>query len=308
MKSLIIDLKCHTLFFPEDVNRVKSVLKTNYHIYAIVLSDKFYINPKAIKKEKEGMHLPIFSPTKNTNFVIPFQIHEDLDHTKIKIETRYPHETFSVIIEDDDWKSNHPDEDLYLEYNITCIAEKVLFEECMACDFKVAYIGQSFGNNGERVAIDRLMSHSTLQNILADCQSKKSEYNVRILLLQFEQDCHVEAIPIEGINMLVSTPPNLSEKQIINITEAVLINYFKPEYNKDFISSFPSKAHTSYSELYDFGYTELVLDLSYLFEAENVSPISLFTDHNVISEDKNSIHYSLQNAESIFTTVTFDNI
>jgi hypothetical protein len=43
----------------------------------------------------------------------------------------------------------------------------------------------------------------------------------------------------------------LTEQQMINFTEAALIKYFQPEYNKLFKDSFPNPAHSTYSECYD---------------------------------------------------------
>jgi|GEM_PF-3100290 len=36
------------------------------------------------------------------------------------------------------------------------------------------------------------------------------------------------------------------EQQIINITEAALINYFKPPYNVNFVENFPNVRHKGY--------------------------------------------------------------
>ena len=41
----------------------------------------------------------------------------------------------------------------------------------------------------------------------------------------------------------------LKYNQIINITEAAMINYFKPPYNINFIDNFPDKNHKGYSQL-----------------------------------------------------------
>ncbi|MGN1203048.1 MAG: hypothetical protein ACI4RF_07105, partial [Eubacterium sp.] len=116
MKALIIDLKCQCIFLPEDVERVKTVLDRDYHMYAILLSNKYYLVKNKTKKEKDKIFLPIFSPTNETSYTIPFQIYNGLDHEKIKIDSPYAHEKFSIIIEDDDWKSENPDKGFQIEY------------------------------------------------------------------------------------------------------------------------------------------------------------------------------------------------
>ena len=53
----------------------------------------------------------------------------------------------------------------------------------------------------------------------------------------------------------------ISEKQKINFTEAALIQYFEPQYNKDFKGSFPSSKHKSYSECYNLDVKALTVEL-----------------------------------------------
>ena len=307
MKALVIDLKGQLIFLPEDVDRIQSVVDMDYHIYAILLSHKYYIKDGMIEKKKEGLILYVFSPTKKTSFMLPFQVDSNLDHTKTIIKTTFPYEKFSVTIEDNEWKANNPDRDCFFEYNITKIVDKVIFQECVDYDYKIVYIGQSFGKNGERIAVDRLISHSTLQRVLSDCQSKYSDYNVRILLMNFQHDYQIDCIHSESVDTGLASASQISENQIINLTEAALINYFKPEYNKNYKLSFPNPKHISYQELYDFGYTELALDLSYLYEAENFPSLDLYTNYNRISEKKNSIHYKIQENDSILSFIPFDN-
>ena len=164
-----------------------------------------------------------------------------------------------------------------------------------------------YGTDGSRIAVDRLLSHSTLQKVLSNCQSSSSEYSVRILLMDFEQDYNIDFVQYGSFNALVSTQPQLSENQIINIAEATLIHFFKPEYNKDFVSTFPSEKHTSYREIYDKGYTEVTLDLSYLSEAYPFPFLELYTDHNRISKEKYIIRYKMRRCDSVLTSIPFDN-
>ena len=306
MKTLVIDLKSQLIFLPEDVERIKSSIDIDYHIYAILLSHKYYIKDGMYEQKKEGIFFPVFSPTNGFSFTLPFYVNKGLDHTKLKIDIPFPYEKFFVTIEDDEWKSKNPDKEFYLNYNVTKIVDKILFQECIDRDYKIVYIGQAFGMNGERIAVDRLISHSTLQKILSDCQSIYSEYNVRILLMDFQQDYQLDYISSGGFTTIIPSAPKMPENQIINLTEAALINYFKPEYNKDFKSNFPSNKHTSYHELFDSEYTELALDLSYLYESDVFPSLDLYTDHNRISCKKNSIHYKIQKGGSILSFLPFD--
>ena len=307
MKALIIDLKNQAVFFPEDIERVKHALERDFHIYAILRSHKYYLKTDDLTYYKNKIILPVFSPTKESSFTIPFQVYKDLDHKLIRIDSQYPYEKFSVIIEDEKWKSQHPEKEFCIEYNLTKISDKFLFQSLSDYDYKVLYIGKSYGKAGEREAVDRLKNHSTLQKILADCQNKYVGYNIHILLLDFKQDQLGKIINNGSLSTIVSSSPHFEEQQIINITEASLIHYFKPEYNKDFIINFPSENHSSYSTIYNDGCTELAIDLSYLFEAEHFPSLKLHTEHRYISKEKKYIHYKLKESETVLTSYPFDN-
>ena len=47
-------------------------------------------------------------------------------------------------------------------------------------------------------------------------------------------------------NEVISTLPEY--QQVINITEAALINYFKPIYNTCFVENFPNTNHKGYND------------------------------------------------------------
>lgn len=115
--------------------------------------------------------------------------------------------------------------------------------------FEVAYIGQSFGKSGERVATDRLIEHKKLQEISIKGDAK----NRQLTLLTLEVADHQlftflnpHAINMDendaenrisnGIDKLFET----SEVERISLYEAALIRYFRPEFNFIFKESFPS--------------------------------------------------------------------
>jgi hypothetical protein len=131
----------------------------------------------------------------------------------------------------------------------------------MHLDLEVLYIGQAYGSDGSRTAVDRLQNHSTLQGIYAEAIRNSPDQEVWMVLCSFEpyllasfdgrsknyattlhqDDAH--------IHQVISTA--ITEQQEINFTEAALIKYFQPEYNKVYKDSFPNPAHSTYSECYD---------------------------------------------------------
>ncbi|CAM4489242.1 hypothetical protein PATY110618_21825 [Paenibacillus typhae] len=83
------------------------------------------------------------------------------------------------------------------------------------------------------------------------------------------------------------------EEQVINITEAAIINYFKPYYNTNFIENFPSTEHTGYKQYYDLDYNCMSVELD--LEFDSMPNIELHTDNNNIKNCWEFIQYNLSN-------------
>lgn len=134
------------------------------------------------------------------------------------------------------------------------------------CGQEILYVGKSVGNSGTRTSSDRLAEHSTLQQILSD-YSNSPEWEIFITLVKFNIEYNTTFPQIIDIPPRASTskknleisslPPNtpqetpkiqntpLSESTLSYITnidnytsiiESMLISYFRPIYNKHYIS------------------------------------------------------------------------
>lgn len=128
--------------------------------------------------------------------------------------------------------------------------------------FYVKYIGQAYGKNGSRNAINRLPNHEKLLEI---CVKVPIGYCVTILLLEIDPDIKVNAIhkikneePLDaGIDKLYGT----INKEHINLYEAALIGYFEPEYNAHFKDSFPSKKLKTLAKCYENNISTITVNL-----------------------------------------------
>jgi len=115
-------------------------------------------------------------------------------------------------------------------------------------NFEVKYIGQAYGNDGSRNAIDRLLKHETLQKI--SLQGVPAGYSLSLLMLEVHPSNRIFTIfnPFakdseEGPSRMKSGLDKLfgtSEQERIALYEASLIRYFSPQFNKEFKNSFPS--------------------------------------------------------------------
>src|SRR5262249_3343054 len=136
--------------------------------------------------------------------------------------------------------------------------------------FKVLYIGQAYGDDGSRNAIDRLKKHETLQKIAL--QGVPEGYRLELLLLEVmpnttvvtmfnpwakEKDDGSKRIGF-GLDKLFGT----NEEEQIALYEAALIRYFQPKFNKTFKESFPSTRMRILRDCYDKDFSTVVAEIN----------------------------------------------
>lgn len=166
----------------------------------------------------------------------------------------------------------------------------------------VLYIGQAQGKDSNRNAKNRLVSHSTLQRILADVNDYQISYDLRIISFGISENLMWTNLTTEetsnaSLNDIYSLENNqfnfsINFSDTINLVEAKLINYFKPSrYNKDFVKNFvPSKTHVSY-EQYNKLFNSMSISLNAL---ENFRLISDVVNFNPKAD---CISYSINETE-----------
>jgi hypothetical protein len=235
------------------------------NIYFILRRPRISADPNYFKVEKEFIELKYFIHVPNERLVrilrIPFRDHPN----DLILETEYPYNfvkfkdekgninryKLSVLV-DETHKLNESKEDLL--------------------DFEVLYIGQAYGADGKRTALDRLSSHSMLQKIYSEAMSRNPDSEIWIMLASFEQN---KITSMNGmVNMprendkedrkravkFISSGNEFSDRQTINFTEAALIKTFLPKYNKEYKDSFPNSSHSSYSECYNLDVNSIVVE------------------------------------------------
>lgn len=138
-------------------------------------------------------------------------------------------------------------------------------------NFNIQYIGQAYGKDGSRNAIDRLKKHETLQKI--SLQGIPDGYNLELLLLEIQpsnkimttfnphalDQNHGDERIASGIEKLFET----NEHERITLYEASLIRYFRPKYNKEFRESFPSTNLQVLKDCYDKDFTSIVAEICF---------------------------------------------
>ncbi len=174
---------------------------------------------------------------------------------------------------------------------------KMLSSQPEGIHFKVKYIGQAYGKNGSRNALDRLTKHETLQKI--SIKGVPEGYKLSLLLLEVEP----------GNSLVTAFTPNAKQPaddsqrikagldklygttgaEQVSLFEAAMIKYFLPEYNKEFKDSFPSTNLKILQDCYEKDisavFAQICIDeLPYKLFSEAVEPkihhISKYNLHN----------------------------
>lgn len=270
----------------------------DYHLYSIMASNKLIVDKHSINLSKEGFSciiIEVNEDIENKIFIKNLILHKDIDHSKMQVDLVYPYEsiTFKGVSQNNE-EFNITVDTLSLTYNLTMD---------IPWNLDVLYIGQSYGENGERKAQDRLKSHSTFQKILSDCHSKYHNKKLYLFLMEMTPlltttfdgiSKNYEKSDEEDKAHMSKIFENLPQyKQIINISEAALINYFKPKYNVNFVENFPDKAHLGYTQYYNLDYNHLTVEIDMDF---TILGGVIFSSHsNSIDRRNRYIKYSLHN-------------
>jgi hypothetical protein len=236
----------------------------NANIYLILKRPRITIVPKSllIKDRHVFGELAVQLPDDLQQF--PFSLLGELPDEVASVRTAgYPHTKLSLLD-----ATGKEIETFPIFYLLRYASEKL--DELN--QYEVVYVGQAFGAAGERTAVERLSSHSTLQKILADITA--NEPHMDILLAMYSFGFHRFFFTIDG-----TTPVLLDEKaddqhrkkvlesqfkrsMRISLAEAALIRYFEPKYNKIYKKDFPHNRLKMLKKLYDLDIAALVVEAS----------------------------------------------
>ena len=137
--------------------------------------------------------------------------------------------------------------------------------------FEVVYVGQAYGTDGSRNALDRLKKHETLQKIALE--GAPDGYRLQLLLLEVHPSNQLftffnawaqdksqgEQRISSGLDKLFET----NEHERITLYEASLISYFQPIYNKQLKNSYPSTNLKVLADCYEKDFSSVVAEICF---------------------------------------------
>lgn len=149
-------------------------------------------------------------------------------------------------------------------------AQSRLSSQSGTVSFEVKYIGQAYGQDGSRNAVDRLLKHETLQKI--SLMGVPDGFKLSLLMLEIQpnnqlftlinpfaqkKDDNGERIK-SGLDKLFNT----TEQERVSLYEAALIRYFYPKFNKEFKDSFPSTNLKILQDCYEKDFSAVVAEIN----------------------------------------------
>jgi hypothetical protein len=237
------------------------------HIYLIGKRPRISIDPEDFYIDDDIIELSFNIQFENTFKKTKLKLRNELGTADVKMVAKYPFTSFSIMQNDDQ-----------LFFGKAAVVFQMFSSNSTdreSLDLEILYIGQSYGVDGARTAPDRLQSHSTLQSIYAEAIANNPDSEIWLALASFEQ---INIMMMDGRTPFTQEEldgdrtksksvfetlnyTGINEQQKINFTEAALIKYFQPPYNKIYKDSFPNPAHETYKECYDLDINSVCIEL-----------------------------------------------
>ncbi len=232
------------------------------HIYIIARRPRITILPSEFKFGDEIIKGVFRKQVREDYEDIEVSTNNHLGTSEVEIISDYPFTEYRIVSSDGD--------SLLANGKSALLLAACGVEYWHHLDLEVLYIGQSYGLNGSRTAAERLQKHETLQGIYAEAMRNSPDQDIWLFVSEFEEmflatfdgrdrgslsssddDSHISRV----VNN------TMSQQQKINFTEAALIRYFNPEYNKTYRDTFPNPAHRTYSECYDIDLNMICVEI-----------------------------------------------
>lgn len=254
------------------------------HIYLIGLVPKISLDGAALEDGKLTFYMTALGNT----YEIPFDCPDDLTLDQSDGE-------YTLLSPSGERYQIDPE---FLQSRLSEISKVI--------DFEIKYIGQAYGTDGSRNALDRLLKHETLQKIAL--KGIPATHTLSLLLLKtfpngqlftfFNPFAKNKDDDGTRTRAGIAKLHDINEQERITLYEASLIRYFMPEYNKEFKNSFPSTNLKVLQDCYEKDFSALIAeicidDLPFRLFSSTVPPAnSHIAKHSLHKEEDRKIFFS----------------
>lgn len=241
------------------------------HIYMICRRPRITLDPDSIKYKGKTVKGRFLVHKAGAKIKIPFISKMPKPYPNFSLGSEYPHTGVWTLNEKQErlqgWGAGH----------FMSLIGKELKDprQLKHLDLEVLYVGQAYGKDGSRTALDRLKTYETLLAVYAKASATAPNDEIWIVLLSFQPP--IKLMIFDGRSQELGTTDKenwkhyekmvnteISENQRICFAEAALIRYFQPKYNNTFKYKFPNPAHKAYSECYDLDLNAVAVELQLL--------------------------------------------
>jgi len=249
------------------------------HLYFIGKRPRVTIVPQKFHYDNKLIYFTFKVQREDSYEEIDLKVTHSFKDDEIGIESKYPYNSFKIMVDGSE---------RYMAKVSPFIQEMYRCSAIDFMDFEVLYIGQSYGVDGARTAPNRLLSHSTLQGIYSQAIVNNPDHEIWLALASFSQinlmmfdgktkfSDEEKIADKERFKKVYDKVQNngLNEQQVINFTEAALIRYFQPPYNKTYKTTFPNPAHKTYAECYELDINAVCIEM----QTDEIVGCSFFSD------------------------------
>lgn len=247
------------------ISKHEKVLSTDFsdrNIYLITKRNRVSILPNSLKVGIHQISVILEIKTRDSPIYKNFQLKNDLKSNEKLEVSSYPHRALEIYSLSGQLIKSYP---IQLILHLICDVDELQ-------DLEVLYIGQAYGKKGQRTAIQRLSSHSTLQRILSDIAEEEPHMEIIIALYKFEfsrnmvhfdgQESPIYQDKEDDVHYRKILNEKITRNMEISIVEAALIRYFQPVYNIVYKYGFPSEKQKILKKLYSLDFLSLIVEVN----------------------------------------------
>jgi hypothetical protein len=233
-------------------------------IYFICRRPKVTVDPASFKAARDKMELTFNVQYENKEKKFDFVFENPFQTSALTIESIYPYSVFSIK------KKNETLITVKTGAFLQSFPQEVTNADFL--DLEILYIGQTCGVDGADVSPLKLKGHQTLQDAYAAAVHKNPDSEICLLLASFQEHNLImtdgrkkfleeDISPFKEILSDKPNSPGIDRQQIINITEAALIRYFEPPYNRAYKDTFHNPAEKTYAACYGLNIYSIGIEL-----------------------------------------------
>lgn len=277
-----------------EMNPAELEVSKKCHIYLVCERPAIQFDPKDFKFEGGAVSGSVIyrvgGEEHREAFNIPFPLKDGAVRVAL---SPYPHREIQTFDENNELIR-------YLPANVVSVGQHRQSMEHAFRKLKVLYVGQSFAG-GNRSAFVRLRSHATLQKILADAAYHRPDSEIMVIAVEYlpyrmlavfnGRIAGAESAGTDEKRFHDAYNTKIKMSQQVSLTEAALIKYFQPEYNKIYKKKFPSRELTILAECYKLNFSALVVelntdDINFLTYSDSVAPSTHHISNVSLVEDE----------------------